>query len=328
MLWSRRGNDPVVSALTIDGEEGMTRGTIAHRLLSDPHHRLLADLIRRQHLVDGNDTVARAFAKSCWVSSLMGGTVLIRQGDANNDLFLILSGRVRILVNDREVATRCSDQHIGEMALVDPASRRTATVVAIEPTVLAKISEPTFVRVANAHPFLWRSIAVELVRRLDERRKFHRTPNTRPIIFIGSSRESLHIAEALATQIPARVASVRLWSEGVFGASHFPIEDLTSLLQCSDYAVLVAAPDDRVKSRGKSTQAPRDNVVFELGLFMGALSRQRTFILFPRGVDVKIPTDLLGINTVAYDPAASTAKRGVRPAASEIIAVVRNHGPK
>jgi predicted nucleotide-binding protein len=306
----------------------MTITSIVDRLSADPDRRLLIDLLRRQDMVEGNERVTRSLAQSCEVVSFPVGTVLIRQGDAGNDIYFILAGRVRILVNEREVATRTSCQHVGEMAMVDASSQRTATVVSIEPTVVARVSESVFTGIANAHPFLWRSIAVELVRRLDERRKFHQSPNDKPILFIGSSRESLVVAKALAEQISTDVASVRLWSEGVFGASHFPIEDLASLLQCSDYAALVASADDMVTSRGKESQAPRDNIVFELGLFMGALTRYRTFLVVPRGIDIKIPTDLLGINCVAYDSAAPTPQAAAQPAAKEIVTAIHNGGPR
>jgi predicted nucleotide-binding protein len=163
---------------------------------------------------------------------------------------------------------------------------------------------------------------------LDERRKFHRVPNPHPVLFVGSSKEGLPIAAALAAAIPRDIASVTLWSEGVFGASHFPIEDLAALLQSADFAALLASADDTVVSRGKETQAPRDNIVFELGLFMGALSRQRTFLIVPQGVDIKIPTDLLGINTVRYDPAISTPQDAVVAAADEIAAIIRKAGTR
>ena len=47
--------------------------------------------------------------------------------------------------------------------------------------------------------------------------------------------------------------------------------------------------------------SPRDNVVFEAGLFGGALGMRRTFILHANGA--KLPTDLLGLTCVRYDPA-------------------------
>ena len=53
-------------------------------------------------------------------------------------------------------------------------------------------------------------------------------------------------------------------------------------------------------SRGAVTDAPRDNIIFELGLFMGVLGHSRTFLIYPRGIDIKIPTDLAGITLLPY----------------------------
>jgi predicted nucleotide-binding protein len=198
----------------------------------------------------------------------------------------------------------------------------------MEPSALARVSERTFSDIADANPFLWRNISIELVRRLDERRKFHHSPNPHPIIFIGSSREGLPIASALAGAIPKDTAQVTLWSEGVFGASNFPIEDLSALLRSADFAALLVSADDTVVSRGREFHAPRDNIVFELGLFMGALSRQRTFLIVPQGVDIKIPSDLLGINTICYNSEAQTPYDAVHAAAAEISAMIRDIGTR
>ena len=306
----------------------MASTSIADRLAADPDRRLVTDLICRQHLVGGNEVVAQSFAAKCQILSAPANSVIIRQGDSDNDLYLILSGCVRVFVNDREVASRGSGQHIGEMALVDAASRRTATVVTVEPSVMARVSEPTFVQIANSNPYLWRNISIELIKRLDERRKFHRIPNQHPLLFIGSSKEGLAFASAFAAAIPTDAASVTLWSEGVFGASQFPLEDLSALLHSADFAALLTSADDTVLSRGKESYAPRDNIVFELGLFMGALSRQRTFLVVPQGVDIKIPTDLLGINTVRYDSGASTPQDAVAASVDEISTIIRKAGTR
>ena len=64
--------------------------------------------------------------------------------------------------------------------------------------------------------------------------------------------------------------------------------------------MLVLGADDIVESRNEKLYSPRDNVIFELGLFMGALSHERTFMVVPRGCDIKIPTDLLGLTSLSY----------------------------
>src|SRR5262249_46203633 len=58
--------------------------------------------------------------------------------------------------------------------------------------------------------------------------------------------------------------------------------------------------DDFTKSRGVETKSPRDNLIFELGLFMGALGRRRAFPIVAPGKNtaVKLPSDLLGNNAV------------------------------
>jgi Predicted nucleotide-binding protein containing TIR -like domain len=100
-------------------------------------------------------------------------------------------------------------------------------------------------------------------------------------------------------------------------------------IQTSDFAVLVLTPDDQVISREKWCSAPRDNAVFELGLFMGALSRSRTFLLTPSGVEMKIPSDLLGLTPLSYTPSdAVELLQAVQPACDKLRTVIKKLGPK
>lgn len=290
--------------------------------------RLVIEALKAQRVVGHDDALAHELAARLTLRQLSAGEVLIEQGDVDNDFFFVLAGQLAIWVHGRQVATRGAGTHVGEMALIDPSSRRSATVKAAELTVVAQISEAAFVEVADAHPRLWRSIAVELGRRLDERGRFFIQPNDTPVVFIGSSRESLAVAEALKRKLEASNLVVNLWSEGVFGVSRFPMEDLETQLKVADFAVLVGSADDRVTSRGLDSEAPRDNVVFELGLFMGALSRTRTFLLAPCGADLKIPTDLLGLTLIRFDPNASSVGRALTPACREIQRAIDSLGVK
>ena len=65
--------------------------------------------------------------------------------------------------------------------------------------------------------------------------------------------------------------------------------------------MLLLSPDDKITSRGAMSTAPRDNLILELGLFAGALGRRRAIMVYPRGVDLKVPTDLLGVNPIKYE---------------------------
>ena len=188
------------------------------------------------------------------------------------------------------------------MALIDPSARRSASVVAIAQTVVTKISEASFRLLADKYPRVWQLIAVELGERLRQRNQFVTSTNPHPVVFVGSSRESLHIAQAIRIDLDCTDVDVRLWADGVFGASQFPLIELEKQIQEADFGILVLGPDDEVVSRNEKSAAPRDNVIFELGLFMGALSHERTFMIIPRGCDIKIPTDLLGLTPMDYEP--------------------------
>ncbi len=121
----------------------------------------------------------------------------------------------------------------------------------------------------------------------------------RPKIFIGSSSEGLKIAQAIQVLLD-NTCEPTIWSQGVFGLSHGTLESLVLALDKFDFAILVLTPDDMTISREQITQSPRDNVLFELGLFVGGIGRDRTFVVFDRSSQIKIPTDLAGITLATY----------------------------
>jgi hypothetical protein len=123
---------------------------------------------------------------------------------------------------------------------------------------------------------------------------------SKPTLFVGSSSEGLDVARAVRALL-AEDAEVTLWNEGFFIITDTFIESLVNALPRFDFAALVLTPDDLTTSRQTSTFSPRDNVLFELELFMGRLGRSRTFVIRPRGERIKIPSDLAGLNTALYD---------------------------
>lgn len=86
----------------------------------------------------------------------------------------------------------------------------------------------------------------------------------------------------------------------MFRVANYTLTDLEAEIDDSDFAVAIAHADDLTESRGKDWPSPRDNVVFELGLFMGRLGRQRAILMEPREEKVKLPSDLSGITTIPY----------------------------
>src|SRR5204862_1639116 len=91
-----------------------------------------------------------------------------------------------------------------------------------------------------------------------------------------------------------------VWSKGVFGVGMGTLESLEKATKKNDFAILLLTPDDFANKRGERIIIPRDNVIFELGLFMGALGKDRTFIVHPADKNVQIPSDLAGITTATF----------------------------
>jgi len=261
---------------------------------------LLAEMCNQQSIA-GSQELARRFIEAGALHEYQVGRTIVRQGDSDNEMYFILSGSVSTVINRREIAARSSGTHVGEMALLDPTARRSATIQTRERTVVLKVSEPSVTRIARAYPEFWRRLAVELSTRLRERTKFIRAPNSVPSVFIGSSGEALPEAKYIHRTLSRRDVTCRLWTQGVFQLSRTVIEDLVRTSTECDFAVLFLTPDDITASRGRRRASPRDNVVFELGLFVGALGRDRTYLVVRRGIDLKLPTDLLGLTHAPYE---------------------------
>lgn len=120
-----------------------------------------------------------------------------------------------------------------------------------------------------------------------------------PTVFIGSSTEGLEVARAIRSQL-SETAEVTIWNEGVFGLGSGTLEHLVGDLHKYDFAVLVLTPDDMTESRNSKEQSPRDNVLFECGLFMGRLGRESTFLVYDRTKELKLPSDLAGTTLATY----------------------------
>src|SRR5262245_7136147 len=136
----------------------------------------------------------------------------------------------------------------------------------------------------------------------------------KPRIFLGSSGKQEKLLQALTRGL-ADVAHVEPWTTS-FNPGTTTLERLLELTHEVDFAAFVFARDDwtstspSVSPAPESAQAsPRDNVVFEAGLFGGALGMRRTFILHASGS--KLPSDLLGLTCIRYGEATTAAEMRV-----------------
>jgi hypothetical protein len=120
----------------------------------------------------------------------------------------------------------------------------------------------------------------------------------KPRIFLGSSGQQAKLLDSLTRGLE-QVAVVEPWT-AVFNPGTSTLARLVELTREVDFAAFVFAQDDWTTHGDVAGQAsPRDNVVFEAGLFGGVLGMRRTFILHAKGA--KLPTDLLGLTCVRYD---------------------------
>lgn len=155
-------------------------------------------------------------------------------------------------------------------------------------------------------------------------------PGMRPKVFLGSSTEGQDLARALQQELDISFDST-VWTQGVFGPGSYTMEALVSAARTHDFAVFVLTPDDSRRSRSKQSLVARDNVLLEVGLFMGALGRERCFIVAPRDVQsFSLPTDLLGVTTSRYTHSEieGNERQRLGAAATELLTAMRRLGAR
>ncbi|MEO6314588.1 MAG: nucleotide-binding protein [Chitinophagaceae bacterium] len=123
--------------------------------------------------------------------------------------------------------------------------------------------------------------------------------NLRPALFIGSSSAGLPVAQALKHNLDPTF-EVEIWNQGAFEIGDFNLEALINTGRRSHFAVLVLTPDDLTTVGNLPRPSPRDNVIFEMGLFLGVLGRRQAFIVHEAGTQLKLPTDIDGITRATY----------------------------
>jgi|SRR6185312_2366851 len=262
----------------------------------------IGEALRKQKIVAGNSELADAIAHTGETMEVPAKTALVHQGGEDDEVYFIVAGSFHIVVNGRTIARRIATDHIGEMAALLPLQRRAASVVAHEDSTVVRLTNPQINELGNRFPQVWRFLALELAHRLEQRNAAATTGGDGTRVFIVTSATGSALGRAVMSACESEHFHARVWTEGAFGAGGYAVDRLEEVLDKSDVAIAIVDPHEKAASR--------DAVIFELGFFMGRLGRHRTFLIEPRAEDMKLPSQLAGINTITYNPGHDPAHAG------------------
>lgn len=180
------GRDPLAALATVPdpwlrecAEYVRSRGRVPAGIRSDPlklhDPNLETDMIPRMEIVFflkssrlfqslPGDELAR-LASLADTIQIDADEVLFRQGDPGDAFYMVVSGKVAVVVGTREVAAYGPHEGIGEMALLD-GEPRSATVRGIEPSTLLRIDQAAFEALVDRTPALAKAIYRALSARL------------------------------------------------------------------------------------------------------------------------------------------------------------------
>lgn len=262
----------------------------------------LLKALLKQEIVEQDREIATCIADKGSLVEFAKGETILEQGSYDQDVYFILAGEILLSVNGNEFPYRRGDGiSIGEMSALDPTQPRSATAIANIDTVALKLNAESFNEIANRFPEINRRLSIDLSQRLNQRNQLVSKRNDIPRVFIISSVESIDIARKIAVEFDHDNIEMIIWNDqGIFKSGNYTLEDLQEAVENSDFGLAILHPDDVLRSREEEHLVARDNVIFELGLFMGVLTRTRTYLAIPRDEKLKLASDLVGLNPLEY----------------------------
>lgn len=264
--------------------------------------------VKEQKIVAGNERLASRIAEIGEVKEVPRGATIIQQGGEDNEVSLIVRGSFDIVVHGKTLARRVAGDHVGEMAAILPLQRRAASVVAAEDSTVVRLTDAQVGELGEQFPQIWRYFAKELAHRVEQRNTVASARNEKVRFFVAAPTSVHGTAHEIRTILSAEGFHVDVWEEGAFRGGQYSIENLERKLDQSDIGVVIAEPG-----------TGHDNVIFELGFFMGRLGRNRTFLVEPRSEQINLPHELAGVNTITYqDGNLLQASRHLASAAAEL----------
>lgn len=281
----------------------------------------------KQKMVNGNEEFAKEIQQKGKVVGFEPGDNIITQGEHDQDVYFIIAGEANMIINGSELYSRGPGLSIGEMSALNPSKARSATLIAMVDTVAVKVDVDSFAELLDKYPIAYKLLLIDQSDRLEERNGLINPCNQKPRLFIVSTVEALGIADDIKLHLDHTDIEVTLWSEpDAFQAGSFVLESLEQSVKTHDFGLAIMTADDVVISRDVESAAPRDNVIFELGLFMGHLGRERTLLAFPRGQESKLASDLQGVTSLTYRDDGNNID--TKNLATQLTRIIKDKGVK
>jgi CRP/FNR family transcriptional regulator, cyclic AMP receptor protein len=107
-------------------------------------------------------------ARHMQVVAIPAGTEVMREGEHGDAFFVVLDGEAAVEAAGRRVGTLGPGDHMGELALLDPAPRN-ATVTASTDMTVGVVDARTFAAIVRDVPALTGKLLAALARRLRAR---------------------------------------------------------------------------------------------------------------------------------------------------------------
>lgn len=288
--------------------------------------RLLIEELRKQRLVGGDPQLANEIASLGQLRQVEAGEEIIREGGADNHIFFILSGSVDTIVRGFRIARRAAGNSFGEIAAIQASEPRSATIRAIETSLLCVVTESQLNALGNSYPEIYRRLAQELARRLLEGNNLVSTSGDALNVLIVSAVEALPVARMIETAVEYDPFSIEIWKDETPLGAGDPLDSLDRALERADFAIMVAGSEKTGQNTAHST-APRDTMICQLGFLMGKLGRHRTLLLEPSADAVALPADFAGVTILPY-PVLDTGQllAAIRPTCDQLRDYITRYG--
>lgn len=219
---------------------------------------------------------------------------------------------------------RKAGEVVGEFAAINSAMARSATVVTAEEVVAIKVDHGALRAAGRIEPDVWRLLAIDLTRKVQQRNQYVNRANERPNIFMIATAEQYDEAEEIELALGPGI-DTELWRESDLAPpGSYELERLNASAILADIAIVLAHPDDLKRGLGRDGTAQRESVLFELGYLISILGRHRTLLLIPEGSSSKLPEEFKGMRPWTYPEIGGKIPKNVAlaPVVKRLIAYI------